>query len=131
MIAAINLIAGGGAKSGEPASLVGAEQMFVEADHHHFPVAQCRCLSDDSVAQPNDRKAVKGSTERHQCCFADGLVTLCSEGAEKCASSVFLLVTAVAFRDTVGVQGFSDGQREMLDAESVAGHLVPPGFVFS
>ena len=35
------------------------------------------------------------------------------------------------FADTVGVQGFSDGQRELLDAESVTGHLLPAGSVFA
>ena len=34
------------------------------------------------------------------------------------------------FRDDVGVQGRSDDQRELLDAESVAGHLLKPGSVF-
>jgi transposase len=33
-------------------------------------------------------------------------------------------------RDDFGVQGRSDDQRELLDAESVAGHLLKPGSVF-
>jgi hypothetical protein len=32
--------------------------------------------------------------------------------------------------DDVGMQGFSDPQRELLDADSVTGHLLPPGSVF-
>ena len=42
-----------------------------------------------------------------------------------------LLVTGLILGDTVGVQGFSDGQRELLDAESVTGHLLPAGSVFA
>ena len=42
-----------------------------------------------------------------------------------------LLLTGLMFADTVGVQGFSDGQRELLDAESVTGHLLPAGSVFA
>jgi hypothetical protein len=37
---------------------------------------------------------------------------------------------ATVFRDDFGVQGRSDDQRELLDAESVAGHLLKPGSVF-
>jgi IS5 family transposase len=37
---------------------------------------------------------------------------------------------ATIFRDDVGVQGRSDDQRELLDAESVAGHLLKRGSVF-
>jgi IS5 family transposase len=37
---------------------------------------------------------------------------------------------ATIFRDDFGVQGRSDDQRELLDAESVAGHLLKPGSVF-
>ena len=33
--------------------------------------------------------------------------------------------------DDLGVQGRSDGQRELLDVESVAGHLLKPGSVFA
>src|SRR5262249_57328646 len=33
--------------------------------------------------------------------------------------------------DDFGVQGRSDGQRELLDAESVAGHLLKAGSVFA
>jgi hypothetical protein len=44
---------------------------------------------------------------------------------------VLLLLTGLMFADTVGVQGFSDGQRELLDAESVTGHLLPAGSVFA
>jgi hypothetical protein len=33
-------------------------------------------------------------------------------------------------RDDFGVQGRSDDQRELLDAESVNGHLLKPGSVF-
>jgi hypothetical protein len=36
----------------------------------------------------------------------------------------------VIVRDDSGVQGRSDDQRELLDAESVAGHLLKPGSVF-
>jgi hypothetical protein len=32
--------------------------------------------------------------------------------------------------DDLGVQGRSESQRELLDAESVAGHLLKPGSVF-
>jgi hypothetical protein len=42
--------------------------------------------------------------------------------------AVGLLVLIV--RDDFGVQGRSDDQRELLDAESVAGHLLKPGSVF-
>jgi hypothetical protein len=42
--------------------------------------------------------------------------------------AVGLLVRIV--RDDFGVQGRSDDQRELLDAESVAGHLLKPGSVF-
>jgi IS5 family transposase len=35
------------------------------------------------------------------------------------------------FRDDLRVQGRSDGQRELLDVESVAGHLLKPGSVFA
>jgi IS5 family transposase len=34
-------------------------------------------------------------------------------------------------RDDFGMQGRSDGQREILDVESVAGHLLKPGGVFA
>jgi hypothetical protein len=37
---------------------------------------------------------------------------------------------ATVVRDDFGVQGRSDDQRELLDAESVAGHLLKPGSVF-
>jgi Transposase DDE domain/Transposase domain (DUF772) len=37
---------------------------------------------------------------------------------------------AAIVRDDFGVQGRSDDQRELLDAESVAGHLLKPGSVF-
>ena len=40
------------------------------------------------------------------------------------------LVTGVAVGDNVGMQGFSDPQRELLDADSVTGHLLPAGSVF-
>ena len=40
------------------------------------------------------------------------------------------LVTGVVVGDNVGMQGFSDPQRELLDAESVTGHLLPTGSVF-
>ena len=36
----------------------------------------------------------------------------------------------VVVRDDFGVQGRSDSQRELLDAESVAGHLLKAGSVF-
>lgn len=42
--------------------------------------------------------------------------------------AVGLLIVVV--RDDFGVQGRSDDQRELLDAESVAGHLLKPGSVF-
>jgi hypothetical protein len=42
--------------------------------------------------------------------------------------AVGLLVVIVG--DDFGVQGRSDDQRELLDAESVAGHLLKPGSVF-
>ena len=42
--------------------------------------------------------------------------------------AVGLLIGVV--RDDFGVQGRSDEQRELLDAESVAGHLLKPGSVF-
>jgi hypothetical protein len=44
---------------------------------------------------------------------------------------VLLLVTAVSVWDHVGVQGISDGQRDILDAESVTGHLLPAESVFA
>jgi len=37
----------------------------------------------------------------------------------------------IGVRDDLRVQGRSDGQRELLDAESVAGHLLKPGSVFA
>ena len=40
------------------------------------------------------------------------------------------LVTDVVVGDNVGMQGFSDPQRELLDADSVTGHLLPAGSVF-
>ena len=40
------------------------------------------------------------------------------------------LVTGVVVGDNVGMQGFSDPQRELLDADSVTGHLLPAGSVF-
>ena len=39
--------------------------------------------------------------------------------------AVGLLVLVIG--DDIGVQGRSDGQRELLDAESVAGHLLGRG----
>jgi len=33
--------------------------------------------------------------------------------------------------DNVGMRGLSDGQRELLDAQSVTGHLLPAGSVFA
>ena len=36
----------------------------------------------------------------------------------------------VVFRNDLKVQGRFDEQRELLDAESVAGHLLKPGSVF-
>jgi transposase len=35
------------------------------------------------------------------------------------------------WRDDLRVQGRSDGQRDLLDVESVAGHLLKPGSVFA
>jgi hypothetical protein len=43
--------------------------------------------------------------------------------------AVGLLVLVVG--DDLGVQGRSDSQRELLDAESVAGHLLKAGSVFA
>lgn len=40
------------------------------------------------------------------------------------------LVMGVMVGDNVGMQGFSDPQRELLDADSVTGHLLPAGSVF-
>jgi len=40
------------------------------------------------------------------------------------------LISSVVVGDDVGMQGFSDPQRELLDADSVTGHLLPPGSVF-
>ena len=42
-----------------------------------------------------------------------------------------MLVTAVGVCDYVVVQGMSDAQREILDAESVTGHLLLPGSVYA
>jgi hypothetical protein len=42
--------------------------------------------------------------------------------------AVSLLIVVV--RDEFSVQGRSDSQRELLDAESVAGHLLKAGSVF-
>ena len=42
--------------------------------------------------------------------------------------AVGLLIVVV--RDDFSVQGRSDSQRELLDAESVAGHLLKAGSVF-
>ena len=42
-----------------------------------------------------------------------------------------MLVTAVDVCDDVVVQGMSDAQRDILDAESVTGHLLPPGSVYA
>ncbi len=46
-------------------------------------------------------------------------------------SGVLLLVRWCGFWNTVGVQGMSESQRELLDAESVTGHLLPAGSVFA
>ena len=43
---------------------------------------------------------------------------------------MLFLVTGVVVGDDVGMQGFSDPQREVLDADSVTGHLLPAGSVF-
>ena len=43
---------------------------------------------------------------------------------------MLVLVSRGATVDNVVMQGFSDGQRELLDAESVTGHLLPAGSVF-
>ena len=43
---------------------------------------------------------------------------------------MLFLVTGVVVGDNVGMQGFSDPQRELLDADSVTGHLLPAGSVF-
>ena len=40
-------------------------------------------------------------------------------------------VLVVILGDDFGVQGRSDSQRELLDAESVAGHLLKAGSVFA
>jgi hypothetical protein len=40
-------------------------------------------------------------------------------------------VVVLGFRDDWGVQGRSDDQRELLDAESVAGHLLKSDSVFA
>ena len=37
----------------------------------------------------------------------------------------------MAVRDDLGVQGRSEDQRDLLDVESVAGHLLKPGSVFA
>ncbi len=41
------------------------------------------------------------------------------------------LVKRFCFWNSVGVQGVSESQRELLDAESVTGHLLPAGSVFA
>ncbi len=38
---------------------------------------------------------------------------------------------AARVRDDLGVQGHSEDQRDLLDVESVAGHLLKPGSVFA
>ena len=43
---------------------------------------------------------------------------------------MLFLVTGVVVGDNVGMQGFSDPQRDLLDAESVTGHLLPTGSMF-
>ena len=43
---------------------------------------------------------------------------------------MLFLVTGVVVGDNVGMQGFSDPRRELLDADSVTGHLLPTGSVF-
>jgi hypothetical protein len=43
---------------------------------------------------------------------------------------VLFLVAGVTVGDNVGMQGFSDRQRELLDADSLTGHLLPTGSVF-
>ena len=44
---------------------------------------------------------------------------------------MLFLVTGVVVGDNVDMQGFSDPQRELLDADSVTGHLLPTGSVFA
>jgi len=44
---------------------------------------------------------------------------------------VLLLVKEGCVWNNVGVQGLSESQRELLDAESVTGHLLPAGSVFA
>jgi hypothetical protein len=40
-------------------------------------------------------------------------------------------VSIFVFRDDLRVQGRSEDQRDLLDVESVAGHLLKPGSVFA